>query len=508
VKVWPLIFAAALATFLVLRRRRLEVPLLVAGAIAVVALCVYGAGLVEPPDLEELLVDIGERLGNWTYLLVGALAFLETGAFIGLLVPGETAMILGGVVAGQGEIDVVTLIGIVWAAAVAGDCTSYYLGRRLGRDFLVRHGPRFQITAERLETVETFFERHGGKAIFVGRFVGLVRAIAPFLAGSGGMAFRRFLPFDILGAGLWATTFIMLGYVFWHSLDRVLELAKQGAFGLGLVISVVVGLIWVVRHFREEQNRARFDAGLLRALDRPGLRILRPVVTWLRGPARFFLARLTPGQLGLELTTLLAIGAVASFAFIGGWVSVTDGSLAPGDETVHQWAIDIENTTLTDLSKALTHLGDAPLIYVLVLLACFALLARRRVMEALILGAGMILTIATVNITKALVDRPRPPDALVDTGDSSFPSGHAAYAVAWLALAIVAVRAVPALRGRWLVVLVAILIVVIVGATRLYLRVHWLSDVGGGIGAAVLCWSVAAIAGLIVAFVRHNGARE
>jgi undecaprenyl-diphosphatase len=225
VKVWPLIFAAALATFLVLRRRRLELPLLVAGAIAVVALCVYGAGLVEPPDLEELLVDIGERLGKWTYLLVGALAFLETGAFIGLLVPGETAMILGGVVAGQGEIEVVTLIGIVWAAAVAGDCTSYYLGRRLGRDFLVRHGPRFQITAERLETVERFFDQHGGKAVFVGRFVGLVRAVAPFLAGSGGMPFRRFLPFDILGAGLWATAFIMLGYVFWHSLDRVIVIA-------------------------------------------------------------------------------------------------------------------------------------------------------------------------------------------------------------------------------------------------------------------------------------------
>jgi undecaprenyl-diphosphatase len=508
VKVWPLIFAAALATFLVLRRRRLEVPLLVAGAIAVAALCVYGAGVVEPPDLEQLLVDIGEKLGNWTYLLVGALAFLETGAFIGLLVPGETAMILGGVVAGQGQIDVVTLIGIVWAAAVAGDCTSYYLGRRLGRDFLVRHGPRVQITPDRLATVERFFDQHGGKAVFVGRFVGLVRAVAPFLAGSGRMPFRRFLPFDVLGAGLWATVFILLGYVFWHSLDRVLELAKQGAFGLGLVISVVVGLVWVVRHFREEENRANFEAGLMRALDRPGLRVLRPVVTWLRGPARFFLARLTPGQLGLELTTLLAIAAVASFAFIGSWISVTDGSLAPGDERVHRWATDAENATLTSLAKALTHLGDAVVIDTLVVIACLVLLFRRRVMEALVLGGGLILTIATVNITKAVVDRPRPPEALIDIDSASFPSGHSAYAVAWVALAIVGLRAVPLLRGRWPIVLAAILVVALVGATRLYLRVHWLSDVGGGIGAGALCWAFAAILGLIVAFVRHNGARE
>ena len=94
-------------------------------------------------------------------------------------------MMLGGVVAGQGEINVITLIGIAWAAAVAGDCASYLLGKRLGREFLVKHGPRFQITPDRLEQVETFFANHGGKAIFIGQFVGIVRAVAPFLAGSG-----------------------------------------------------------------------------------------------------------------------------------------------------------------------------------------------------------------------------------------------------------------------------------------------------------------------------------
>ena len=142
-------------------------------------------------------------------------------------------MILGGVVAGQGQIDVVTLIG---------DRLDLRGPRRL-RELLPRpapgarvhrqHGPRLQITPDRLEKVEEFFEQHGGKAIFIGRFVGLVRAIAPFLAGSGGMPFRRFLPFDVLGAGLWATTFIMLGYVFWHSLDRVLSLAKRARSGSG-----------------------------------------------------------------------------------------------------------------------------------------------------------------------------------------------------------------------------------------------------------------------------------
>jgi membrane protein DedA with SNARE-associated domain/membrane-associated phospholipid phosphatase len=507
-KIAPLVFAAALAVFLVLRHRRLEKPLRIGGAIAVAGLCVYGTGVVQLPSLEQLLLDIGETLGRWTYLLVGGLAFLETGAFIGLLVPGETAMILGGVVAGQGQIDVVTLIGITWTCAVLGDCASFYFGRRLGREFMVKHGPRVQITPDRLEKVEDFFEQHGGKAIFIGRFVGLVRAIAPFLAGSGGMAFRRFLPFDVLGAGLWATAFIMLGYVFWHSLDRVLTLAKQGALGLGLVISVIVGLVWIVRHFREEENRAAFDARVMRALDRPGLRILRPVAMWLRGPARFFLARITPGQLGLELTTLFAIAAVGSFALIGTWITVKDGSFAPGDQRVYDWTQTIENDTLTDVAKVVTHLGDPPVVYLVVTLAVLLLLVRRRLMEALVLGAGMIMTVVAVNVGKNVVDRARPPDQLVDTAGSSFPSGHAAYAIAWVALAVIAVRVVPALRGKWVLVVAAILLALAVAATRVYLRVHWLSDVSAGAGAAAMCWCVAAMVGLVVAFVRHNDERR
>ncbi len=263
-KIGPYILATIIALILVRRRRHLEPPLLAGGALVIIALCVYGTGLVKFPDLEKLLLDIGNSLGKWTYLLVAVFAFLETGAFVGLIAPGETAMIVGGVVAGQGKISIVTLIAVVWAAAVAGDCASYYMGKRLGRQFLVKHGPRFQITEDRLGTVEVFFDKHGGKAIFIGRFVGLVRAIAPFLAGSGRMPFRRFIPYDVLGAGLWATTFLMLGYVFWQSLGTVLKVAKQGALGLGIAISVVVGIVWLARWLRVAENRADARGALQR----------------------------------------------------------------------------------------------------------------------------------------------------------------------------------------------------------------------------------------------------
>src|SRR5207302_3803656 len=139
---------------------------------------------------------------------------------------------------------------------------------------------------------------YGGATILIGRFVGLVRALAPFVAGASGMRFRRFLPFDIVGAGLWGATFVLLGYVFWHSFDRVVAVAKRGAFALGAVIVTVVGAIAAYRHFRVPENRAALRAALERE-DRPlraplarsalalERRVLSPARLRLAGPTRF-----------------------------------------------------------------------------------------------------------------------------------------------------------------------------------------------------------------------------
>src|SRR3954447_24132234 len=146
-------------------------------------------------DLQSLLEDLSNKLGAWTYLIVGAFAFMETGAFVGLVVPGETVMLLGGAVAGQGAINIYLLIGIAWFSAWLGDTTSFFVGRRLGRNFVLDHGPRVGISHERFEKVEDYFGRHGGKTIFIGRFISLVRAFAPFIAGSSGMQYRAFVPY-------------------------------------------------------------------------------------------------------------------------------------------------------------------------------------------------------------------------------------------------------------------------------------------------------------------------
>jgi undecaprenyl-diphosphatase len=231
-KAGPVVAAAVAAAALAFRWRRLPTRFRIAGILAVLLLAVWGSGAVQLPKLETIATDIGATLGSYTYVVVGLMALLETGAGIGVVAPGELAVVIGGVTAGQGHTSLPLLIAIVWVCAFAGDLTTYTLGRRLGRDFLIRHGSLVKLTPARLAQVETFLARHGGKTIIIGRFIGLVRALAPFVAGSSRMPARRFIPATFVGTGVWSAAFTVLGYVCWHSFDQAAEIARQGSLAL------------------------------------------------------------------------------------------------------------------------------------------------------------------------------------------------------------------------------------------------------------------------------------
>ena len=117
------------------------------------------------------------------------------------------------------------------------------------------------MTAPRLERVEGFFERHGPKAILAGRFIGIVRAVAPFLAGASGMRTRAFLPWSLLGTAVWATTFTLIGYGFSQSFGAAADTLTHGAFALAVV--GVAGLAWHHRRTRPAAELDRMAAGVV-----------------------------------------------------------------------------------------------------------------------------------------------------------------------------------------------------------------------------------------------------
>src|ERR687895_657192 len=217
----------------------------IAGATAGAAALLVAVGVVPLPDVDGPLEDASRTLRGWAYPAVAGFELRETGAFVGLLVPGETAVVVGGVVAERGGVELVPLIGLVWLAAAAGDLISFLLGRRLGRPFLDRHGDRFGLGPERMAGADPFDNRHGGKAVLLGRFTGLIRAVSPFVAGASGLALRRFVLWSAAGALLWATTFTLVGYGFSESFAQSGETAAR--IGAGAALAAALGFVAVGR---------------------------------------------------------------------------------------------------------------------------------------------------------------------------------------------------------------------------------------------------------------------
>jgi len=474
------------------------------GAIAAAVIVAYYV-FTQLVDIEKVLEDVANALGPWTYLLVGLFAFAETGAFVGLVVPGETVMLLGGAVAGQGATDVYLTIAIAWFCAWAGDSTSFFIGRRLGREFLLRHGPRFGFGHDRLAQVEDYFSRHGGKTIFLGRFVGIVRAFAPFIAGSSGMRYRAFVPYSVLGCGLWVSAAIWIGYLFSRSIESAIKYAGKGFFILGTLIAIVVGILAATRWLRVEANRR----ALVRWLDR------HRATGWTvalgrryRPQLRFLWDRVTPGgTFGLEFTSLMAVLAVALFVLIAYAVLVgREPGPTPGDETAIEIVGHLHGAFLHDLARAITFLGSGVFTWSLTAVCAALLAARRRWTEFWVLLAGMAISQIGIEVLKGMVDRPRPPGPhAVSASGSSFPSGHATHSVLYLWLAVtIVLRLRPGIPRGTAVVVTGFALTVLIGLSRVYLNVHYLSDVSAGWALGAAAFSFAAAVGLLVSQLRQN----
>src|SRR3954452_2037425 len=350
------VLALAIAIVAFRRRDRLSGELKVLAVLAVVALVVIASGVLSHlPSLETIIKDLAEALGPWTYALVGAMAFLETGAFIGFIAPGEFTVILGGVIAGEGTISIVPLIGIVWICAIAGDSTSFLIGHRVGRQFLLKHGPKLRITEERFHKVADYFDHHGGKTIVIGRFIGFVRPLAPFIAGSSRMTYGRFLPYSIVGTGLWGTTFCLLGYIFWRSFDKVSKIAGRAPLALGILAVLVGGIVYARHRLKDAAERERLERWM------NSHRVTRWAWHWLVRPVarvawpqiRFLWHRLTPGHLGLEFTSTMAVAVAGAYAFIF-YASQLHGdpnAVLPLDSMAFDAADRIRTGVLVDIAK-------------------------------------------------------------------------------------------------------------------------------------------------------------
>lgn len=212
------------------------------------------------------LIDVNHLVEVSGYPLLGLLVMAESS---GVPVPGETALIVGGVLASRGTLQIELVIAVAAAGAIVGDNIGYFIGRRGGRWLLQRPGPFHEHRLRVLETGEPFFERHGPKAVFFGRFILGLRTWASWLAGATHMRWRTFVLWNALGGICWATGVGLLAYFLGRSADNLVT--TFGLFGLvALAIAAVGGFLWHRRHTRARTATAPSAHPPSGARDAPG----------------------------------------------------------------------------------------------------------------------------------------------------------------------------------------------------------------------------------------------
>ena len=163
--------------------------------------------------LDEYLGIIIAAVGPLTYVILFAIVFAETGLVVAPFLPGDSLLFVAGSLSGAGHLNIFAIYITLLAAAILGDTVNYWIGNKIGPRVFAKENSRI-FKKEYLERTREFYEKHGGKAIILARFIPIIRTFAPFVAGVGQMHYRTFLAYNVTGAFIWVTGFVFSGYFF------------------------------------------------------------------------------------------------------------------------------------------------------------------------------------------------------------------------------------------------------------------------------------------------------
>lgn len=439
------------------------------------------------PTMDQILPSI-EAMGALGYWVVGLAAMLEAWFVTGVVVPGALVVDAGGMLIQQGVLDPIDLAWFVAIGSVLGTELGYWTGR------LAQRGLKGRLEGSRtFARAVTLFERYGGLALVIGRFLGPVSGLVPIAAALSGMAHRRFLLWSIVASVPYTLFHLSLGYLLGGALSQFGPLVTRVGLPVLAVLLLILLLIWLVaralRLWPFVQRVTGMAAGALVAL--PWVQRLAARYPRL---AAFIVRRLEQGRFGGLPATMLAL----VFAYLlGVWVAsvldwLTAAPIIAIDERVANLMHAFRNPAALRVTTHVTALGDTRVVAAISIALALWLLVRGRRDLALGLAVAVIGNALSVTVLKLIFQRDRPPFAFFVETTNSFPSGHAAISAAfWGSVFYVA------WRMRWLrlpvVLVLAPLMALLVGGSRIYLAQHYLSDVLNGWLVGTL-WLVVGIA--------------
>jgi membrane protein DedA with SNARE-associated domain len=395
------------------------------------------------------------------------------------------------------------VIAAAAAGAIMGDNAGYWLGRKGGIALVHRFGRRVGLDDKKLARAHAFFERYGARTVFIGRFVALLRSWAAVLAGVACMPYRTFTIYNALGGVVWASIFGALGYAFGRNLPRLERYVGQVSLALVLLALLGALVIFAVRVFSD--NRERLGAwvtehwrSLALAPRFANVRGRHPALWW------WIAARFARGEyLGLHLTIGFLLSVAALWLFGGVTEDVVHHDpLTAVDFQLASWLRTHATHVGDQVARVVSAIGSPVAMAALALVVALVLTWRRQWLvlsawTAAFVGAG-----ALDWTLKRVIYRPRPAgaQAFLYGSSFSFPSGHAMGSLVGYGMFVYLLIAYwPSARRRRVALGIgATMLVLLIGLSRLYLGVHFLSDVIGGY-AAGLVWLVVCTTGTEIA---------
>lgn len=400
------------------------------------------------------LVDALLSVPSWLALvLVVALPAAEASLFIGVIFPGEVAVLAGGVLAHDHRLPLWAVIAAGSAGAILGDSVGYEVGRRHG-DRLLAKLPTRLVRPEHVDRGRDLLRRRGGWAIVLGRFTAALRALVPGLAGTSRIPYRTFLLFNVVGAVAWVTETALVGYLVgagYRSAEHRLSLISAG------LLAVIVAML-AYRAARRSERLTGWTRRRLRQVPRLDRR---------------------------RTATLLTLaGSGWLFAGITQDVQAHEGIAAADTRLLHD-VTSHRGPWLTPLATAVTDLALGPVVYALLAVLGLAVWRRTRRWE---LPVGTVALLPAGQLTRLAINRwiarPRPAPALWLTHPHghAYPSGHTTTATLGYGLAaLLLLRLLPTDKTTTAIVTTAATVLTAaVGLSRIYLGVHWPSDVVAG----------------------------
>ncbi len=376
-------------------------------------------------------------LSQWGYLIVFLTTVIEALPFFGLIIPGQVIVIIAGFLSRIGVFDFWVIFSVVALGAIIGDFIGYFLGRKYGYSFIRKYGKRFYFKKEYFEKTKKLMNEHAGKSLVFGRFNSFTRAFAPFVAGSTHVPLPQFIFYNIIGGIAWAGFFVTLGYI----LGKSYEVATAH-IGIYIFIATIVSIALIFLYEYLNRKTKIFTSTNFYAL----------------------------------LTAVVSI-----YVFSKMLEDVLDNeSVVKWDVLINQKMGLLNHGLFNKFMVFATNLGGIVILCASVALIVF-LFYRKRTYELTLFVSSMGVGLFVGWLVKILVHRARPENAIIEAVGFSFPSGHALRGIIFFSLLIYIFKDdIKNNSLRYSFIAVNVLLILLIGFSRIYLNVHWFSDVVAG----------------------------